>query len=131
MMILSAANALQAGQAVVGTVGPQPQATSSGSETKTRQVKDQPPVQDEKPLPSAGKPADAEEVKKAVDELNKEMTSMNRSIQFSIDDASKDVVVKIVDTSNGEVVLQIPPESVLELRGRLKEMAGLLVQKTV
>jgi flagellar protein FlaG len=131
MKILSAANAIQTGQAIIASVGPQPQATSSGSETRTRQVKDQSPVQDAKPLAGSGKPVDHEEVKRAAKEINEELKAMNRSIQFSIDDASKDVVVKVVDTSSGEIVLQIPPEGVLELRGRLKEMAGLLVEKTV
>ena len=64
-------------------------------------------------------------------ELNEQMEQTNRSIRFSIDESSKDVVVKVVDKTNGEVVTQIPPEAVLKLRERLEEMSGLLVEKTV
>jgi len=56
---------------------------------------------------------------------------MNRSIRFSIDDSSKDVVVKVVDKDTGEVIKQFPPEQVLKLRERLSEMSGLLVEGQV
>ena len=74
---------------------------------------------------------DKEELQKALKELNDHMGSMDRSIQFSIDDSSRDVIVKIVDKNSGEVISQIPPQEVLELRERMREMAGLIIEKTV
>lgn len=74
---------------------------------------------------------DAEETKEALKDLNEQLKRMNRTIRFSIDEELQDVVVKVVDKSSGEVVSQIPPEGVLRLRERIRDMAGLLIEKKV
>ncbi len=74
---------------------------------------------------------DAEETKEALKDLNEQLKRMNRTIRFSIDEELQDVVVKVVDKSSGEVVSQIPPEGVLKLRERIRDMVGLLVEKKV
>jgi flagellar protein FlaG len=56
---------------------------------------------------------------------------MTRTIRFSIDEELQDVVVKVVDNSSGEIVSQVPPEGVLRLRERIRDMAGLLIEKKV
>jgi len=73
----------------------------------------------------------AEEIRKDLNAINEQLKTMNRSIQFSIDDKSNEVVVKIVDRDTGEVVRQIPPESVVKLRDSMADMAGLIVEKKV
>jgi flagellar protein FlaG len=73
----------------------------------------------------------AEEIQKNLNTINAQLNTMNKSIEFSIDDKSKDIVVKIVNNDTGEVLTQIPPESVLRMRENLKEMAGLIVKETV
>jgi len=73
----------------------------------------------------------ADEVQMDIEAINDQLESMNRSIRFSIDDSSKDVVVKVVDKDTGEVIKQFPPEQVLKLRERLSEMSGLLVEGQV
>lgn len=74
---------------------------------------------------------DPEETKEVLNDLNEQLKRMNRTIRFSIDEELQDVVVKVVDKSNGEVVSQIPPEGVLRLRERIRDMAGLLIKKKV
>jgi len=74
---------------------------------------------------------DAEETKEALNDLNEQLKRMNRTIRFSIDEELQDVVVKVVDKSSGEIVSQIPPEGVLRLRERIRDMAGLLIEKKV
>lgn len=73
----------------------------------------------------------ADEIQQDIEKINDQLKSMNRSIRFSIDDRSSDIVVKVVDENTGEVVMEIPPEEVLKLRERLSEMSGLLVEKQV
>ncbi|HNY66990.1 MAG TPA: flagellar protein FlaG [Deltaproteobacteria bacterium] len=73
----------------------------------------------------------ADDVQRDIEAINDQLESMNRSIRFSIDDSSKDVVVKVVNKDTGEVIKQFPPEQVLKLRERLNEMAGLLVEGQV
>jgi flagellar protein FlaG len=73
----------------------------------------------------------AEELQQDLDVINAQLETMNRSLQFSIDEELKDVVVKIVDTKTGEIIRQIPPDEVLRLREHFKEMVGLILEKTV
>ena len=73
----------------------------------------------------------AEEIKKDLDVINSQLKIMNRSIQFSIDDSSHDIVVKVVDKESGEVIRQLPPESAIRLREHMAEAAGLIVEEEV
>jgi len=71
----------------------------------------------------------AEEIKKDLDAINNQL--MNRSIQFSIDESSHDIVVRIVDKETGEVIRELPPESVIRLHEYMAEMSGLLFEEEV
>lgn len=73
----------------------------------------------------------AEEIMKDLDAVNKQLRIMNRSIQFSIDERSHDIVVRVVDRESGEVIREVPPESLMKLRERMAEISGLLVEEKV
>jgi len=63
-------------------------------------------------------------VKEAADHGNQLMQTVSRNLQFKVDDATKEVVVKIVDSESGEVVRQIPTEEMLEFVKHLEQMQG-------
>lgn len=63
-------------------------------------------------------------VKQAVDKGNSLFQEAKRNLQFEVDDATKKVVVKIVDNDSGEVVRQIPAEETLEFIRRMQELDG-------
>jgi len=63
-------------------------------------------------------------VKEAADHGNQLMQTVSRNLQFKVDDATKEVVVKIVDSESGEVVRQIPTEQMLEFVKHLEQMQG-------
>lgn len=67
---------------------------------------------------------DAEVVKKAVDQGNSLLQAVRRNLQFKVDDATSEVVVKIVDSESGEVVRQIPSEEMLAFIKRMQELEG-------
>ena len=73
----------------------------------------------------------AEEISKELDTINEKLNMANSSLQFSVDSTSQELVVKVVDRDSGEVIRQIPPESIVRLRASLKEMSGLLIEKKV
>lgn len=73
----------------------------------------------------------AEELKKDLEAINNQLKSMNRSIQFSIDESTHDIVVQVVDKENGEVIRELPPESLVRLREHMAEISGLLVEEEV
>ena len=47
-------------------------------------------------------------------------------LQFSVHEASGEIMVRVCDKSTGEVIREIPPSEVLNLAARLEQMAGLI-----
>jgi len=78
------------------------------------------------PAPVPGR----EEVSAAVKKLNEAMPPSAQSLEFEIDEDSKEVVVKIVDQSTREVVRQIPSKEALEMAKSIDKMQGLLIRQT-
>jgi len=99
-------------------------ATAQVSRTKGKETS-----QPQRPLQNDSQSAD--EIQQDIAKINDQLESMNRSIRFSIDEGTKDIVVRVVDENTGEVVMQIPPDELLKLRERLSEMSGLLVREQV
>ena len=64
--------------------------------------------------PPTAKP-ERRQVEAAVTELRERMQMLRTSIQFSIDDATDKMVIKVVDVENQQVILQLPPEYLLAL----------------
>lgn len=62
----------------------------------------------------------------AVDRLREHAQSVQRNLEFSVDDASGETVVKVVSADTGEVIRQIPSEVALKLAESLKESSNLL-----
>lgn len=73
---------------------------------------------------SAKAKANAETVKQAVDQGNSLLQAVRRNLQFKVDDATKETVIKIVDSESGEVVRQIPSEEMLSFVKRMQELEG-------
>ena len=74
-----------------------------------------------------------EQLEAAVTELAHAMQSVQRNLNFSIDDTSGQTVVKVIDSSSNEVIRQFPSEEALALARRMKEsgnseLSGLLLQ---
>jgi len=65
-----------------------------------------------------------ESVRKAADEGNTLLQAVERNLQFKVDDSTKELVVRIVDSKSGEMVRQIPSEEMLAFIKRMKEMEG-------
>lgn len=65
-----------------------------------------------------------ESVKKAADKGNSLLQSVNRNLQFKVDDSTKELVVKIIDSESGDVVRQIPSEEMLAFIRRMQELEG-------
>lgn len=68
-----------------------------------------------------------ENIKKAVDNLNKQM--QNTSAIFGIHDGTNRVTIKIVDKETKEVIKELPPEKTLDMIAKAWELAGMLVDE--
>ncbi len=71
--------------------------------------------------------ASSEQIRKAVEQLNKKMT--NSEAVFGIHDETNRVTIKIVDKDTKEVIKELPPEKTLDMISRVWEMAGILVDE--
>ncbi len=62
-----------------------------------------------------------EEVDDAVAKVNDYVQSIERDLQFTVDEELERTVVKVVDTESGDLIRQIPGDVFLELARNLKE----------
>jgi flagellar protein FlaG len=58
--------------------------------------------------------------------LNERMRDMQRSLQFSVDDDSGRIVVKVIDRETDEVIRQIPSEEILAMMKHINDIDGLI-----
>jgi len=70
-----------------------------------------------------------EQVKQAVQQLNQSFSQNDQGVQFSIDQTSNRVVVKVMDEKTHEVLRQIPSEELLELSRALDQKLGKLIHQ--
>ena len=71
-----------------------------------------------------------DDVRSAAAELRQVIEVANgRQLAFDVYDKTEDIFVEISDQSSGEVIKQIPAKEVLELRSRLQEMIGFMVDE--
>jgi flagellar protein FlaG len=68
-----------------------------------------------------------EQIKKAVEKLNKSMP--HSEAIFGIHEATNRVMIKIVDKETKEVIKELPPEKTLDMISRVWELAGMLVDE--
>lgn len=75
--------------------------------------------------------SEREQLKMAVQEIEKFVQSVKRNLEFSIDEPSGKVVVKVIASGSGEVIRQIPNEEVLKLANSLNDASSLLFSEKV
>lgn len=66
-------------------------------------------------------------IEDSVDELNSELQRRHTSVSFWIDKETDSVVVQVVESESGKVIRQIPPDEILAMRNRLKELTGMII----
>ncbi|MEN8638151.1 flagellar protein FlaG [Pseudomonas sichuanensis] len=84
------------------------------------------PAKVQEAAPSEDKPHTREDLEKAVDDIRDFVQSSQRKLDFSIDDSTGQVVVKVIATESGDVIRQLPSETALKLAQSLSEAGSLL-----
>lgn len=69
---------------------------------------------------------DKKTVEDAVASMQDSTQALQRNLDFSIDDSTGRMVVKVTDSASGEVIRQMPTEEALRLAESLDEMRSLL-----
>ncbi|MFJ2689773.1 flagellar protein FlaG [Pseudomonas sp. NPDC087336] len=83
--------------------------------------------------PVAEKKVDADDrhLKQAVQQIEKFVQSIKRNLEFSIDEQSGKVIVKVIASDTGEVVRQIPSAEALRLAESLSNASHVLFDAKV
>lgn len=84
------------------------------------------PAKVQEAAPSEDKPHTREDLEKAVGDIRDFVQSSQRKLDFSIDDSTGQVVVKVIATESGDVIRQLPSETALKLAQSLSEAGSLL-----
>ncbi|MVW76272.1 flagellar protein FlaG [Pseudomonas xionganensis] len=102
----------------------------SGPAAKFRAVAGEPeaqtPAADQAPKTAMPAEASREEVEAAVATIQDFVQSVRRSLNFSLEEGSGRVVVKVTDAGSGDIIRQIPSEEALQLAENLSEVRSLL-----
>jgi flagellar protein FlaG len=82
---------------------------------------------------AAAEPGSAEEpqraaLEQAVSGIREFVQATQRNLDFSIDDSTGKVVVKVIATDSGEVIRQIPSEAALKLAQSLNDVSSVLFE---
>lgn len=113
MIIQNTSNVGQSAPPVTRQGSDAPRGVANASSTRAAEVANKPTQTP--PIQSAAKPPSPEELKKAVEVINQVMRQSNNSLEFSVDNETKLPVVKMVDSTTGELIRQYPSEETLAI----------------
>ena len=68
----------------------------------------------------------AAEIREAIAAINDAVKKVPTSLDFSVDQASKRIVVQVTDKNTGEVIRKLPGDAVLRIAKQLESMKGIV-----
>ncbi|MEC4875655.1 flagellar protein FlaG [Pseudomonas sp. NC26] len=74
---------------------------------------------------------DTDKVKSAVAEIEKFLKASQRYLEFSTDEESGKIVVKVIATDSGELIRQLPSEEALRIAHSLSDVNSVLFDAKV
>ncbi len=72
-----------------------------------------------------------EQVVKAVEKANKSFQPFDRRFEISVHEKTNTIMVKVINSTNDELIREVPPEKILDMVAHMLEVAGILVDKKV
>lgn len=100
-----------------------PPPEAKAPENKKNDVAEESRKASEKSLPSG---MAKEAVSDVADALNSVSKAVDRNLQFSVDEETGRIVIKVTDGDTGEVIRVIPPEEISKTRDTFGSLVGLL-----
>jgi len=71
---------------------------------------------------------DEKQLVQAVNQINQIVQSVNPGVEFTIENGSNAVIVKVVDVQTQEVIRQFPSEATIGIAQALDNLQGVLLQ---
>lgn len=70
-------------------------------------------------------------VESTANRLNNVVQSVERDLEFTVDEKSGDTIITVLDRKTNEVIRQIPSEEVLAIRENIESLKGILFSAEV
>jgi flagellar protein FlaG len=70
-----------------------------------------------------------EQIAEAIATANKALKSVSSSVEFSLDHGTGKTVIRIIDSSNHQVIRQVPSEEMLAIARAVDRLQGLLLRQ--
>lgn len=70
-------------------------------------------------------------VKRTAEALEDYAKSMKRNLKIQVHGPTGNIMVKVISEKDGRVIREIPPEEWLNLAAKMKDMAGVLLNKMI
>lgn len=72
-----------------------------------------------------------EQLIKAVERAAKVLAGPATTVEMQVHKKTNEVVMKVVNKENGDVIREVPPEKMLDLVAKMMEFAGILIDERV
>lgn len=70
-----------------------------------------------------------EQLDNAIEKLNKTAKLFNRSLKFTVHEATNRTMISVIDTDTDKVIREIPEEKVLDMVAKMQECLGIIFDK--
>lgn len=88
------------------------------------------PVEAVSEVPVVPAQTDRKELNNVVTKMNSAAQLFNQRLQFKVMEGNR-IIVKVIDSTSGEVLREIPPEKLVEAFQSMEEHLGLLFDRKV
>ena len=104
---------------------------SKASETLSNEVKQQNEIQENNPKENelGNEKLSKKTIKNAIENTNKKLVSTDRKFEFSINEETNDVIIRVINKETDEVIREIPSEKILDMVAKMMELAGLFIDE--
>jgi flagellar protein FlaG len=68
-------------------------------------------------------------IKEAIENTNKKLEATDRKFEFSVNEETNDIIVKVINKETDEVIREIPSEKILDMVAKMMELAGIFVDE--
>jgi flagellar protein FlaG len=72
-----------------------------------------------------------EDIHETLAQMERVYAAFNRKLQYTINEALNEVVVKVVDANSDKVIEEIPPKELQNLQVRIRETLGILFDEKI
>lgn len=72
-----------------------------------------------------------QDLQKKVQELNESIANSGKEIRFKYNDEAGDLYVEVIDKATQEVIASLPPEFLIELSIKMKELIGMFLDEKI